>query len=69
MENDLEYMKAHRPERKGFNFTLYQHPITSSYQWINDENVATEFAMVQVYPAPPGAGFGLVSFGRAPFGH
>lgn len=67
--SNLELMLAFPPQREGFSFALYRHPLTNLYQWINDIDFAAAFGMIQIYPIPVVvAGFGYSSFGRAPFG-
>lgn len=68
ISDDLKFMLAFPPEREGFTYILYQHPYTKLYQWINDIEFAELFQMIQIFPAPASVGFGLVSFGIAPFG-
>lgn len=59
-----------RPYRQGFDFALYQNAQTKLYQWVNDPLFATRTGLVKVYPGPEPTvgGFGISSFGNAPFG-
>jgi len=68
ISDDLAYMRAFPPQREGFSFILYQHPLTGLYQWINDTDFSAAFGMTRIYPPLPGTGFGLARFGLDPFG-
>lgn len=68
ISDDLDFMLAFPPEREGYTFTLWQHRLTNLYQWINDDDFAYKFDMLQIYPAYVSKGFGLDYFGRTPFG-